>query len=165
MCRSPVNIPVFTGARLIQPLALCLLDLKSRNITSLPDSADIEGPQWSPDGRFAAASDRGHQKLALFDFSKGTWSDLSDGIPYGWGIRWSADSKNVYYQHIFGDQEQPIFRVRIADRHVEQVTSSREMLRADVLSYSMTGLTPDGSPLVSLVHSTSDVYALELNLP
>jgi len=71
----------------------------------------------------------------------------------------------VYYQHIYDGEEQPIFRVRIKDRKVEQITTSRQILRADVLSYSMTGLTPDNSPVASLVRRNSDLYALELDLP
>jgi hypothetical protein len=118
-----------------------------------------------PDGKYAAASDRKDKKLMLFDFSRQKWSELADGLPYGWGIRWSRDSKYVYYQHIFGGEEQPIFRVRVSDHKVEQITSSRQILRADVLSYSMTGLTPDNSPLASLVHTNSDIHALELDLP
>jgi hypothetical protein len=45
------------------------------------------------------------------------------------------------------------------------VRTMQSALRADVLSYSLTGLTPDGSPLASLVRSNSDIYALELDLP
>jgi hypothetical protein len=46
---------------------------------------------------------------------------------------------------------------------LEQI--ARQILRADVLSYWMTGLTPDNSPLASIVHRTADVYTLELDLP
>jgi Tol biopolymer transport system component len=131
----------------------------------IPGSEDFECPQWSPDGRYAVASDKKDQKLMMFDFARQRWSELADGLPYGWGIRWSADSQYVYYQHIFEGDEQPIFRVRVSDRKVEQITSSRQILRADVLSYSMTGLTPDNSPLASLLQTNSDLYALELDLP
>jgi DNA-binding winged helix-turn-helix (wHTH) protein/Tol biopolymer transport system component len=141
------------------------LRLDSRTVTALPGSEDFEGPRWSPDGRYAAASDKRDQKLMLFDFQRQQWSELADGLPYGWGIRWSPDSAYVYYQHIYSGEEQPIFRVRVSDHKVEQVTSKRQMLRADVLSYSLTGLTPDGSPVASLVRSNSDIYALELDLP
>jgi Tol biopolymer transport system component len=145
--------------------AIYRLDLSTRETAMIPGSDDFEGPQWSPDGRYAAASDKKDQKLMLFDFNRGQWSELADGVPYGWGIRWSADSNYVYYQHVYGGEEQPIFRVRVSDRKVEQITSSRQILRADVLSYSMTGLTPDNSPLASLVRTNSDLYALELELP
>jgi len=101
----------------------------------------------------------------LFDVIAQKWSPLADGLPYGWGIRWSHDSKYVYYQHPFNGEEQPIYRVRLSDRKVEPITTSRQILRADVLSYIMTGLAPDDSPLASLAHRNSDVYGLELELP
>jgi Tol biopolymer transport system component len=141
-----------------------LLDLNSRHIEMIPGSEVFEGPQWSPDGNYAAAADRKDQKLMLFDFQNKTWSELSDGMPYGWGIRWSSDSKYVYYQHARSDG-QPIFRVRVSDRKVEQITSAQQILRADVLGFYMTGLTPDNSPIASLAHTNSDVHALELDLP
>ena len=70
----------------------------------------------------------------------------------------------MHYQYLCSEQ-QPILRVRQSDRKVEQVMSSCQILRADVLSYSMTGLTPDDSPRASVVRRNSDVYALELDLP
>ena len=141
------------------------LDMTTRETTMLPDSDGFDGVHCSPDGKYAAAADQPHHRLMLFDFSSQRWSVLSEGDAYGWGIRWSADSRYVYYQHAEEDEDQPIFRVRVSDRNVEQITSARQILRADVLSYTMTGLTPDNSPLASLVHRTSDVYALELELP
>ena len=111
-----------------------------------------------------AASDQDNHKLMLYDFAQQRWSVLSDGTPYGWGIRWSADSRYVYYQHWEGE-EQPIFRVRISDRKIEQITSARQILRGDVLGYTMTGLTHDNSPVASLIHRNSDIYVLELDLP
>lgn len=155
------SIPAAGGRR----PAIYRFDLTTRETAVVPGSDDFEGPQWSPDGRYAAASDKKDQKLMLFDFARGQWSELADGLPYGWGIRWSADSSYVYYQHIYDGEEQPIFRVRIRDRKVEQITTSRQIPRADVLSYTLTGLTPDNSPLASLVHTNSDLYALELDLP
>src|SRR5208282_3848655 len=124
---------------------ICLVDLKTRQVRDLPGSENFETPQWSPDGKYAAAADRPGQKLMLFDFSLQKWSDLAEGSPYGWGIRWSNDSKYVYYQHMYAGEEQPIFRVRVSDHKVEQITTSRQILSADVLSYAMTGLTPDNS--------------------
>jgi Tol biopolymer transport system component/DNA-binding winged helix-turn-helix (wHTH) protein len=141
------------------------LDMATHEIQMLPNTDRFEDPQWSPDGKYIAAGSRNDRKLMLFDLARRQWSELADGSPYGWGIRWSSDAKYVYYQHAFVKEEQPIFRVRVSDRKVEQVTSSREILRADVMSYIMTGLTPDNSPIASLLHTNSDVNALELDLP
>ncbi len=142
-----------------------LLDMNTHHVQLLPGTAGFDGVHCSPDGKFAAASDEANHRLVLYDFSRQLWSTLAEGAPYGWGIRWSADSRYVYYQHAEGNEEQPIFRVRIHDRAIEQISSLRQMLRADVLSCTMTGLAPDDSPLASLVRRTSDVYGLELEIP
>ena len=144
---------------------IALLDLNTHQFKTIPNSELFEDPQWSPDGKYLAAGSRNDQKLMLFDVAAQKWSPLADGLPYGWGIRWSHDSKYVYYQHPFNGEEQPIYRVRLSDRKVEPITTSRQILRADVLSYIMTGLAPDDSPLASLAHRNSDVYGLELELP
>jgi len=145
--------------------AIYILDLSTRQTRLLPGTQDFDGVHWSPDGKYAAASDEAHEKLMLFDFKSQQWSELADGPAYGWGIRWTSDSLYVYYQHAAQGEEQPIFRVRVSDRKVEQITSARQILRADVLGYTLTGLTPDNSPVASLVRRNSDVYALELDLP
>jgi hypothetical protein len=106
-----------------------------------------------------------NHKLMLWDVATQGWSELSDGAAYGWGIRWSSDSRYVYYQHFEEGEDQPLFRVRIRDRKVEMIASARRLLRADVLSYTMTGLTPDDAPLATLLHRNSDIYALELDVP
>lgn len=145
--------------------AIYILDLSTRETRMLSDTQDFDGVHWSPDGKYATASDEAGRRLMLFDFAQQRWSELAQGVPYGWGLRWSSDSRYVYYQHIDEGEEQPLFRVGVSDHRIERITSARQILRSDILSYSMTGLTPDNSPLVSLVRRNSDVYALELDLP
>lgn len=140
------------------------LDIGSRHFEAIPGSPNFECPQWSPDGNYAVASDRNNHKLALYDFRLRHWSELADGLPYAWGLRWSSDSHYVYYQHFYV-RGQPIFRVRLSDRKVELIASGSQFARADVFSFSMTGLTPDNSPVVSLLRTNSDIHALELGIP
>lgn len=142
-----------------------ILDLRTRETRMIPGSQDFDGVHWSPDGKYAAAANQADHRLMLFDFAQQRWSVLAEGQPYGWGIRWSSDSRYVYYQHLEQGEEQPIFRVGIGDRKAEQITSTRQILRADVLGYSMTGLTLDNSPLASLIHRNSDIYVIELDIP
>lgn len=146
-----------------------VLDWSSRTVRTLPGSENFplgfKGALWSPDGRYIAAVVR-NAGLLLLDLATQRWSQLATGADiYAVGVRWSTDSQYVYYQDIQQGEEQPIFRVRIRDRKMETIASLRQVLSADVLGYSMTGLAPDGSPLASLLHSSSDIYALELGLP
>lgn len=145
--------------------AICRFDLKSGQGVRIPGSDDFHSPRWSPDGRYIAAWSQKDHKLMLFDLLHQSWSDLVPGISDIWGIQWSFDSKYVYYQHVFREQDQPVFRVRLTDRHVEEIASAKKIQSADVLTYVLTGLTPDGSPLISVQHPNSDIYALELEIP
>jgi Tol biopolymer transport system component/DNA-binding winged helix-turn-helix (wHTH) protein len=154
-----------TNAEGTRHSAVHVLDLATRQVRELPGTRDFDGVHWSPDGKYAAASDEANHRLMLYDFERQQWSELADGAAYGWGIRWSSDSQYVYYQHSQQDEEQPIFRVRVRDRKVEQITSARQILRSDVLGYSMTGLTRDNAPVASLIQRDSDIYSLEIDLP
>ena len=40
-----------------------------------------------------------------------------------------------------------------------------QILRADVRGYALAAVVPDDSPVVSLVLSHSDIYALDVNFP
>lgn len=154
-----------TGQEGTRRSAVYILDLTTHEVRMIPGSLNLDGVHWSPDGKYAAAANQADHNLMLFDFSQQRWSVLAEGQPYGWGIRWSSDSRYVYYQHLEQGEEQPIFRVRVSDRKVDQITSERQILRADILGYSMTGLTPDNSPLASLIHRNSDIYVMELEIP
>lgn len=143
---------------------IALLDLGTRQVQLVAGSEGYECPRWSPDGKYIVANDQSKEKLMLFEVARRQWSELASAAVHGWGIRWSSDSAYVYYQQYFA-AEQPIFRVSIRDHKVEQITSLRQILRADLMSYTMNGLTPDNSPLVSLLHTNSDVHALELDVP
>jgi DNA-binding winged helix-turn-helix (wHTH) protein/Tol biopolymer transport system component len=148
-----------------QQYSIYQLDLNTKATGVITGSLNFESPHISPDGKYAAAVDTINHKLMLLDLAQQKWSELSDGTPYGWGMRWSSDSRYVYYQHPEEGEGQPLFRVRISDRMVEQITSTRQILRSDVLSYTMTGLTPKNEPLATLIHRNSDIYALDLYFP
>ena len=141
------------------------LDLRTGETSQLPGALGLENAEWSPDGKHIAASNASTQKIMLFNFASQSWSDLAQGSPDSWGIRWSKDSRLLYFQSAYNAEEQPIFRIHISDRSIEQITSSRQLQSADVLTYLMTGLTPENDPVVSLVYRNSDIDALELNLP
>jgi Tol biopolymer transport system component len=147
-----------------EQIAIYQVDLKTKQLSRLPGSEGCEAPALSPDGRHVAALADDGRKLVLFDFESERWTELAKGIGL-FGAAWSADSKYVYSQEISGDSEQPIFRVRISDGKMERIATSNQILRPDVTRFSFLGLAPDGSPLVALTHSNSDIYALDVDFP
>jgi Tol biopolymer transport system component len=146
------------------PSALYTLNLKTRRCSLIPNSESLgDDYALSPDGRYVAADADG-STLLLLDLKTHRRSVLMEGrglsSPY-----WSPDGKYVYIQEMLGNSQQPIRRVRVSDRKVETVATTENFLRSDIAGYSLTGITPDGSPLVSLVRATGDLYALDVSLP
>jgi hypothetical protein len=78
---------------------------------------------------------------------------------------WSQDSKYVYAQEVADGSGQDIFRVRIKDRKRESIAGSGQIPRADISDYDLVGLTPQGEPLVTLLHGGSDIYSLDVDFP
>jgi Tol biopolymer transport system component len=140
------------------------LDLKTRRQTLFPGSEGLKASGWSPDGRYLTAQSRDDRRLMLFGSQSRKWSELAQGtlLRSGSGL-WSRDSHYVYWQDSGEGAEQPIYRARISDRKIERVAGAAEIPRADVLSYGLTGMAPDGSPSVSLYLGNSDIYALDVD--
>jgi hypothetical protein len=66
--------------------------------------------------------------------------------------------------HFYEGSAQPVYRVRVEDGRTEKVmTSANFQLSDGFQGYVFQGLAPDGLPIVSLLRSNSDVYALELS--
>ena len=138
------------------------LDLKTGRLTVFPAAETLQYPSWSPDGRYLAAKAR-DEKLMLFDSRSRRWSELFHGTALRAPVKWSRDSKYAYSQDVEGNQ--PLFRVRISDRKIEPIVTFDQILRADVRGYALAAVAPDDSPVVSLVLSHSDIYALDVNFP
>jgi len=146
------------------PPALYKLDLKKQLCSLVPNSQRL-GDEFSlsPDGRYIAAG-VDNSVLLLLDLKTHQRSVLTQGPGLSFP-HWSPDGKYVYIQELMGSVGEPIRRVRVLDGKVETVATQENFLRSDISGYSLTGLAPDGSPLVSFIRATGDLYALDVSLP
>jgi Tol biopolymer transport system component/predicted Ser/Thr protein kinase len=141
-----------------------VLDLKTGKVSTLPGSKGLGLPVVSPDGRYLASSTIDGRKLRLYDFTTHAWQELA--LPSVGFAEWSADSRYLYFDN--GLSKDPaIYRLRLADRKVEQVVSLKDFRRAVFSANGATwmGLTPDGSPLLTRDTGTQEVYALDFEEP
>ena len=77
---------------------------------------------------------------------------------------WSADGKYLYFDT--GLSVDPAaYRIRIADRQLERLTSLKGLHRQIVSYFPWNGVTPDGSPLLLRDTSSQEVYALDFDAP
>jgi eukaryotic-like serine/threonine-protein kinase len=142
------------------PVATHLLSLRTRQVSTLPGSEGLLGPNASPDGRYIAAL--GKDKLLLFDVGTQKWKELTTS-PVNY-IKWSRDGKYVYF-----DDDSPsdpaIFRVRFVDGNLERVLSLKNLRRESGIWFTWFGLGPDDSPLLLRSAGSQEIYALDWEAP
>jgi len=145
--------------------SIYILDLKTRQVSTVPGSDGLFSPRWSPDGGHLAALSADSKRLMLYDFKTQKWSEWinetgSVGFP-----TWSRDGNYLYYDSTFSDH--PTFRrVKVGQTRSEFVLDMTNLHRyGDPLIGAWSGLAPDGSALFVRDLSTQEVYALDLELP
>jgi Tol biopolymer transport system component/DNA-binding winged helix-turn-helix (wHTH) protein len=135
------------------PLAIYNLNLKTRQISTLPGSQGRFHPEWSPDGRYIAAYHEDWH-MVLFDFASQKWTDVTNSpVAYH---KWSKDGKYVLFNN--GPR---IYRMRVTDLKVEPVATLGE-LRPALPWY---GYAPDDAPLAFHDVGTQEIYALDVDFP
>jgi Tol biopolymer transport system component len=145
--------------------SIYLVDLKTRQISTIPGSENLFSPRWSPDGQHMAALSTDSTKLFLFDFKSNKWSEWSHETASVGFPTWSRDGKYLYYDSEFTGR--PDYgRVKVGQAHREVLVGLKglSLYGADFIG-AWTGLAPDGSALFVRDLSTQEVYALELELP
>ena len=139
-----------------------IIDLKTRQISTIPGSSDMFSPRWSPDGRYLATLDLkpNSKKLFIFDFKTQKWSDWvtdSVGISY---ITWTPDSRNIRYDT--GSEHK---QVRVGSNHPEVLFSVGD-LNLYVSELGPWGDdAPDGWRMYVRDTTTRDIYALDVDFP
>jgi Tol biopolymer transport system component/DNA-binding winged helix-turn-helix (wHTH) protein len=136
-----------------------VLDLASRQITTLPGSKGMWSPRWSPNGRFIAgySPSRG---IALFDIETQRWSKLQEGA-CDWPT-WSRDSQFIYYLRAWSGVKDPgVYRVRVSGGATERVVDLKGFRHSGSLN-AWFNLDPTDTPMLIRDVGSDDIYALTL---
>ncbi|MGH9521061.1 MAG: winged helix-turn-helix domain-containing protein, partial [Terriglobales bacterium] len=118
--------------------SICILDLRTGNISKVPGSKNIGPAAWSPNGRYVVAQSADLRKLMLFDFHTGVWKTIASGELI-WFPHWSHDSESVIYQDAMSGEEQPIYRLHIATGKSQKIATRADTLRPDITKYRLVG--------------------------
>jgi|KBSMisStaDraftv2_1062788.scaffolds.fasta_scaffold03922_8 Tol biopolymer transport system component/predicted Ser/Thr protein kinase len=140
-----------------------ILDLKTRQVTTIPGSSGMFSPRWSPDGRYLATLDLENvsRKLFLFDFQTGKWTNWvtdPETIQYP---AWTSDSRSVLYESAGSTK-----RLKLGEAHPEQFFSMGRFPQYFVPEFGpWSENTPDGSRMFLKDVSTVDIYSLDIDFP
>ncbi len=133
-----------------------IFDLKTNQVSTLPDSKGFFSSRWSPDGRYLVAMPSASRSLMLFDFGTQKWGELAHitcGFP-----NWSKNGDYVYFLH---EENQPaVMRIRIRDRKIEKVADLKNFRQTGFWTVWL-GMAPDDSPLLLRDTGTQEIYALD----
>jgi Tol biopolymer transport system component/DNA-binding winged helix-turn-helix (wHTH) protein len=130
-----------------------ILDQASRQTTTVPGSAGVCSPRWSPDGRFIAGIGMATGGLKVFEMQTQKWTALTKGQPaYN---QWSNDSRWIYFL-----AEGAVERVPVKGGQVERVAKLWDWPIAGW--WGWMGLDPDDAPMVLHDIGSQDIYALTL---
>jgi eukaryotic-like serine/threonine-protein kinase len=134
-------------------------NMDTQKLTEIPGSEGMWEPERSRDGRYLMAMLAVQPfSLRLYDVTTQKWSNLIDG-PLG-DFGFYPDGKAIFYTDY---QKQAMFRMRLADRKVEQIADVRHLDQPEIPYWpGWTGIAPNGSPLSMHDLGTREIYALEL---
>jgi len=150
----------FSGVANAGKSAIQILDMKTHQITTLPDSEGLFSPRWSPDGRYLAAMPTDSSALDLFDFKSQKWSVLVKGL-VGYPC-WSRDGRYIYALDL--SQNRGVQRVAVPGGKVDLVAGLKELRLAGVYGFWL-GLTPDDSPLLLKDAGTQEIVSMAWTAP
>jgi eukaryotic-like serine/threonine-protein kinase len=139
-----------------------IVDLKTSQVSDVPESENLFSPRCSPDGRYVAALSADSTKLMLYDLQKKNWTPLAVSR-FGFE-NWSHDGKYLYAED-YSDKADDVVRVSVADGKVERLVNLKEIPRGFDPWEFWVGLAPDDSPLLMRDRSTQEIYSLEVRFP
>jgi Tol biopolymer transport system component len=139
--------------------AIRILDLKSGRLTTLPGSAGLFSPRWSPDGRFMAAINADSELTVL---NLGGADAFILNSPRAGFPSWSRRGDFIYFQDRTNSvAPAQILRLRVPGWKLESVVKLEGIGRLPLGTFaSWSGLTPEDAPLLSRDISSQEVYSL-----
>jgi serine/threonine protein kinase/Tol biopolymer transport system component len=143
--------------------AIHIMDLKTRQVSVVPNSAGLFSPRYSPDGRYLLAITSANDKLLVFDLTTKKWDDVVKAfVAYP---SWSHDGKCIYFNDPSA-KALPVYRVCLNNGKPETVVNLADFGRLAQGRFGWwTGIGPDESILAVRDISIQEINSLDLQLP
>jgi Tol biopolymer transport system component len=139
-----------------------IADLKTSQVSDVPESENLFSPRSSQDGRYVAALSTDSTKLMLYDMEKKSWTQLAVSR-FGFE-NWSHDGKYLYAED-YSDETDDFVRVKVPNGKMERLRSIKDVPRGFDPWEFWIGLAPDDSLLLMRDRSTQEIYSLDVRFP
>lgn len=137
-----------------------ILNIKTQQVATLPDSRGLFSPRWSPDGRYLLAVRTDSSGVALFDFKTQKWSMLVKGL-VGYPA-WSHDGHYIYFERIISHPG--VERIAFPGGKLEQTTDLSKFQATGFYGFWF-GLTPNDSPLLLKDAGSHEIVSMAWHEP
>ena len=99
-------------------------------------------------------------EFQLFDLKTQKWTDIITSP--GQFMTWETSPNGNYFFYAVGGNDPKIFRMKISDRSIEEVTALKNFPSVDDPALSVS---PDDSAVLTRNLGTQEVYALKVKWP
>ena len=151
---------IFSGESNNPSSSIRILNVSSRQLSTLPGSDGLFSPRWSPDGHYVTAFSADSKTLLLFDFVTNRWKELAKGS-LSW-LNWSHDSQYVYVLDF--RQKNAVIRVRVSDGKTETVANLKDFPATGRYGPALA-LTANDEPILLRDTGAQEVYSLNWSSP
>jgi len=153
------KVMVYADSVVARSPVLHFMNPSARRISTIPGSAGLFSPRWSPDGHWIVALTTDSMNMKMFNVRTQVWESIVEGRHVAYPS-WSKDSKNVYFCSPM-EANAPFYQFHVESRRLELMAEVRiPRGLAPGPSGWWCGATPDGSPLILRDSSMQEVYAL-----
>jgi Tol biopolymer transport system component len=163
---TPDGTHIIFGRGVTTPkeLEIEMVDLKTRQLSTIPGSHGLFSPRLSPDGHYLAAISYGSKKLMLYDMRTEKWSEWVDEPNNVDFPTWSSDSQSMIYNNVAAENPKCL-RIKLGEHTPQVMFSLNGLSRYYDMWGSWSGLAPDDSRLFIRDNSAQEIYALDVDLP
>ena len=140
-----------------------IMNVATRQITTVPGSSGLFSPRWSPDGRYLAALDfeEASKTMRIFDFQTAKWSDWATDPAYVGYPAWTSDSQYVEYS-----SDTVVKRIKVGESHPEILFSIKELHQYSTPEFgAWNDNASDNSRMFLRDVSTQNLYTLDVDFP
>ena len=142
-----------------------LLDLETKNVTTMPGSEGYYAPLWSPDGQYLAGIRNPPKSAALYSVRTKQWKQVKV-FEHDWGFfAWAPDSKSIFYMQgpaeVAAGEELGIYRLAVPDWKWELYARFSGVNTFLDAAQDFLSVTPEGNVAIMSDTSVTQIYQLK----